>query len=138
MFTLQTVNRLRKYSSFLDIPMSFLLGRVVYVSKLSFWCSLYSAMSEHASQFVWYRKLYVLFSRYMLINTYEKLNLKLNLHNSHQQPSQSGKEGHYYRLTKNIPLKFIFFRCPLKTTKTISSYSCQNGLTKKQFKLRTR
>ena len=31
------------------------------------------AMREHASQYVWYRRLYVLFSRYVFVNTLERL-----------------------------------------------------------------
>jgi N-acetylglucosaminylphosphatidylinositol deacetylase len=60
------VNLLRKYSSFLDIPMSFLLAKTVYVASPKHWTILCSAMGEHASQFVWFRKLYILFSRYWL------------------------------------------------------------------------
>ena len=54
---------LRKYSSFLDIPMSFLLGKVVYVASPKHWTILFAAMGQHASQFVWFRKLYMFFSR---------------------------------------------------------------------------
>jgi N-acetylglucosaminylphosphatidylinositol deacetylase len=62
-YTLRTVNVLRKYSSFLDIPMSFLLGNVVYVAGPKHWTLLCAAMGRHASQFVWFRKLYMVFSR---------------------------------------------------------------------------
>ncbi len=78
-FVLQSVNIVRKYSSFLDGPLSFLLSKVVYVAKPSHWLTLYFAMNEHYSQFVWYRKLYVLFSRYMVINTYERLSLNMTV-----------------------------------------------------------
>lgn len=62
-YALRTVNMLRKYSSFLDIPMSFLLSSVVYVAGPAHWTVLWSAMGQHGSQFLWFRKLYMLFSR---------------------------------------------------------------------------
>jgi N-acetylglucosaminylphosphatidylinositol deacetylase len=34
------------------------------------------AMKEHKSQMVWFRKLYITFSRYMLINSLTEMNLE--------------------------------------------------------------
>lgn len=31
-------------------------------------------MKEHKSQYVWFRKLYMIFSRYTLINTFQEVN----------------------------------------------------------------
>jgi N-acetylglucosaminylphosphatidylinositol deacetylase len=33
-------------------------------------------MKEHSSQMVWFRKLYIIFSRYMLINTLQELTVE--------------------------------------------------------------
>ena len=74
-FKLESVSLLRKYSSFLDIPFSFFLSvlpisneSTLHFTNASFFPS-WRQMSIHNSQFVWYRKLSVLFSRYSYINT---------------------------------------------------------------------
>merc|ERR1712096_179570 len=67
-YCLTTVNLLRKYSSVLDVPMSFLLCPLVFLSSLSDRVSIQRAMMSHHSQYTWYRKLYMMFSRYTLIN----------------------------------------------------------------------
>ena len=54
--------------SIVDIVPS-LFGDFLFV-KLNLY-SCYKAMSIHQSQFVFYRKLFILFSRYSLINTYD-------------------------------------------------------------------
>ena len=74
-FALRSVNILRKYSSLLDVPMSFLLASVVYTASVKDWCILHKAMAAHYSQNVWFRKLYMLFSRYILINTYDQIKV---------------------------------------------------------------
>jgi len=74
-YCLTTVNLLRKYSSVVDIPMSFLLCTKVYVASVNDWFVLHNAMSCHASQYTWFRRLYMLFSRYTLINTLEPLTV---------------------------------------------------------------
>ncbi len=70
-YSLTTVNMMRKYSSVLDVPMSFLLCPTVFTSSVSGWWRLQVAMSRHWSQYTWYRRLYMIFSRYTLINTLE-------------------------------------------------------------------
>ena len=70
-YSLTTVNMMRKYSSVLDVPMSFLLCPAVFTSSVSGWWRLQVAMSRHWSQYTWYRRLYMIFSRYTLINTLE-------------------------------------------------------------------
>ena len=72
-YALRSVNILRKYSSLLDVPMSFLLASVVYTASVKDWCILHKAMAAHDSQNVWFRKLYMLFSRYILINTFDQI-----------------------------------------------------------------
>jgi len=74
-FTLRSVNLLRKYSSILDLPMSFLLAPNVYTASLRGWLRLHRAMAAHRSQYVWFRKLYMAFSRYNFINTYDQMKL---------------------------------------------------------------
>ena len=76
-FALRTVNILRKYSSILDVPMSFLLAPFAYVAGPKRWLQLRKAMKAHKSQYVWFRKLYMLFSSYILINTYEEMTANL-------------------------------------------------------------
>ena len=70
-YSLTTVNIMRKYSSVLDVPMSFLLCPKVFISSLGQWWTIQRAMTCHWSQYTWYRKLYMIFSRYTLINTLE-------------------------------------------------------------------
>lgn len=49
----------------------------------SYWCVLswsdfrllQEAMAEHRSQMVWFRRLYIVFSRYMVINTLREMNV---------------------------------------------------------------
>jgi len=73
-FALRSVTIFRKYASLLDVPMSFLLTpSAAYVAGPCNWLILQKAMKAHYSQYVWYRKLSMLFSRYTLINTYDEL-----------------------------------------------------------------
>ena len=59
----EQINLLRKYSLVFDVPMSFLLAHTAYVASLSDWWTIQRAMSCHYSQYVWFRKAYMLFSR---------------------------------------------------------------------------
>lgn len=63
------MNILRKYWGLLDFPIS-LLAPYMFVNFNII--DQYRNLSEHHSQFVWYRKLFILFSRYAIINTYDK------------------------------------------------------------------
>ena len=74
-YTLHSVNVLRKYSSVLDLPMSFLLAPNVYTAGIRDWMRLNRAMALHRSQYVWFRKLYMAFSRYNFINTFDQMKL---------------------------------------------------------------
>jgi N-acetylglucosaminylphosphatidylinositol deacetylase len=73
-FCLRSVNLLRKYSLLFDVPMSFLLGHTAYVASLSDWWTIQKAMACHNSQYVWFRKAYMIFSRYVVINTFDRMN----------------------------------------------------------------
>lgn len=64
--TLTSVSLVRKYLGFADIIMN-------NTDELNYMCATpyhsYKAMSTHWSQFVWYRKLFTLFSRYSYCNS---------------------------------------------------------------------
>ncbi|KAF4012412.1 hypothetical protein G4228_004172 [Cervus hanglu yarkandensis] len=67
---LQSVNLLRKYLCLLDLPCSLLLARdALFVLTQREAAQAQRAMSCHRSQLLWFRHLYVLFSRYMRINS---------------------------------------------------------------------
>lgn len=68
--TLQSVNLLRKYLCLLDLPCSLLLARdTLFVLTQCEAAQAQRAMSCHRSQLLWFRRLYMLFSRYMRINS---------------------------------------------------------------------
>ncbi|XP_053424608.1 N-acetylglucosaminyl-phosphatidylinositol de-N-acetylase [Nycticebus coucang] len=68
--TLQSVNVLRKYLSLLDLPLCLLHTQdVLFVLTGEEVAQAKRAMSCHHSQLLWFRRLYVLFSRYMRINS---------------------------------------------------------------------
>lgn len=75
-FELTTTGMFRKYSGLLDLPLSWVSSRpfppglwFVSLSMRRAW----RAMSAHRSQFVWYRRLFVVFSRYAYINTFRRV-----------------------------------------------------------------
>eukprot|EP01095_Lingulamoeba_sp_RSL-Kostka_P013617 TRINITY_DN5682_c0_g2_i1.p1 TRINITY_DN5682_c0_g2~~TRINITY_DN5682_c0_g2_i1.p1 ORF type:complete len:351 (+),score=67.97 TRINITY_DN5682_c0_g2_i1:76-1128(+) len=70
-YQLHTTNIIRKYLSILDFPIS-LFSDFIYFSP-NFIIFSFKAMNAHHSQFVWYRKLFVLFSRYTFINTLSEI-----------------------------------------------------------------
>lgn len=73
LFTLDSVNVCRKYTCVFDLLLSMTLSNN--------WCILswrdvgrvQRAMWAHRSQMVWYRRLYIMFSRYMWINTFREV-----------------------------------------------------------------
>ncbi|XP_013416582.1 N-acetylglucosaminyl-phosphatidylinositol de-N-acetylase [Lingula anatina] len=72
-YRLVSVNLLRKYSLLLDLPYSFYFDGQLMLSN---WLDVHKAkkaMEAHASQYVWFRWLYVAFSRYMIMNTLKPL-----------------------------------------------------------------
>jgi N-acetylglucosaminylphosphatidylinositol deacetylase len=80
-WALESTNMLRKYTGLLDTALSFWLSRrkeeeedesqFVFVFRPRW---NYNAMALHQSQFVWYRRLFVAFSRYTFINTFRPLS----------------------------------------------------------------
>lgn len=74
-YTLESINVLRKYWLVFDMPMSFVLSTHRYILRWTQRDKIIDAMRRHTSQYVWFRKLYVRFSRYMLINTYQQLDM---------------------------------------------------------------
>ena len=73
-YQLNSVNLFRKYSSFLDCFLSS-KGTVYNIGSLADIIHIQSAMKAHKSQFTWFRKLYVMFSRYMVVNTLQSVNM---------------------------------------------------------------
>ncbi|XP_036268472.1 N-acetylglucosaminyl-phosphatidylinositol de-N-acetylase isoform X1 [Pipistrellus kuhlii] len=74
--TLGSVSVLRKYISLLDLPLSLLragAGDVLFVLTSREAAQAKRAMSCHRSQLLWFRRLYVLFSRYLRINSLHAL-----------------------------------------------------------------
>ncbi|XP_047033133.1 N-acetylglucosaminyl-phosphatidylinositol de-N-acetylase [Helicoverpa zea] len=74
-YTLDSVNIFRKYIGFLDLPLSFLLSSKRYFLRWTESRRIVRAMKRHRSQMVWFRYLYVFFSRYMIINTLRRISL---------------------------------------------------------------
>ncbi|CAH1117623.1 unnamed protein product [Phaedon cochleariae] len=74
-YVLDTTNKLRKYWLFLDIPLSLLLSKFRYIIGFQDRTIIHKAMKKHKSQLVWFRCLYMYFSRYMLMNTLQQMNL---------------------------------------------------------------
>ncbi|KAA0196162.1 hypothetical protein HAZT_HAZT009586 [Hyalella azteca] len=68
-YTLDSVNLVRKYSSVLDIACSAICSSHVITASSAQFFTIRRAMKLHASQYVWFRKLYLLFSRYVIVNT---------------------------------------------------------------------
>lgn len=110
LYVLESVNIIRKYVQFLDLPISLLSASYWYLItydqknnikvsvQLTYIISsktlisiivanikelpLQKAMAAHKSQYVWFRKLYMIFSRYTFINTLQEvcaLDLELDL-----------------------------------------------------------
>jgi len=72
-FILADVNLFRKYSSLIDVVYTFVVDgvvfqRPVFVSGPVDVHAALKAMQYHSSQFVWFRKLYFMFSRYVVVN----------------------------------------------------------------------
>lgn len=72
LYELSTVNLIRKYSSFMDCYISS-LSNIYSIASLGDVVRINSAMKAHRSQLVWFRRLYVMFSRYMVVNTFKSV-----------------------------------------------------------------
>ncbi|XP_017268046.1 N-acetylglucosaminyl-phosphatidylinositol de-N-acetylase [Kryptolebias marmoratus] len=83
LLSLVTVGLFRKYVSFLELPLSWLLpSRLCCIVGSQGYKRAKAAMMCHRSQLLWFRYLYVAFSRYMFINTFQGIpqgpkNLKI-------------------------------------------------------------
>ncbi|XP_067673836.1 N-acetylglucosaminyl-phosphatidylinositol de-N-acetylase-like isoform X2 [Haliotis asinina] len=73
-YSLQSVNLLRKYTSLIDLPYSLYTADTIFVSSPYQVLTAQRAMHAHWSQFVWFRILFIFFSRYLIINTFTKIN----------------------------------------------------------------
>lgn len=71
-FLLETNNVIKKYLAFLNVY-TILISKYYVVSGFSNWIQGMRALYSHRSQMIWFRKLYSIFSSYMIINTFEKL-----------------------------------------------------------------
>lgn len=76
-YQLESVCRLRKYLSFVELGLSFIISPVIFVSGWSELVKAQAAMYAHRSQLVWFRVLYVIFSLYMITNTYKPIQRTL-------------------------------------------------------------
>ncbi|XP_074111171.1 phosphatidylinositol glycan anchor biosynthesis class L [Cotesia typhae] len=74
LYILESVNILRKYVHLLDLPISLLTSSYWYLVNYEQRRTIQSAMKAHKSQYVWFRKLYMIFSRYTFINTLQEVN----------------------------------------------------------------
>uniref|UniRef100_A0A1B0CV86 N-acetylglucosaminylphosphatidylinositol deacetylase n=1 Tax=Lutzomyia longipalpis TaxID=7200 RepID=A0A1B0CV86_LUTLO len=74
-YALESTNLLRKYMLVLDLPITLLLSRHWFVLPWHERKIVVRAMLEHKSRLVWFRKLYILLSRYMLMNSLRELNV---------------------------------------------------------------
>uniref|UniRef100_A0A8C6S4G6 N-acetylglucosaminylphosphatidylinositol deacetylase n=1 Tax=Neogobius melanostomus TaxID=47308 RepID=A0A8C6S4G6_9GOBI len=71
LLSLETVGLIRKYLSFLELPLSWLLpSALCCMSGLRGYRQAKAAMICHRTQLLWFRYLYVMFSRYMFVNTF--------------------------------------------------------------------
>ncbi|XP_019941236.1 N-acetylglucosaminyl-phosphatidylinositol de-N-acetylase isoform X1 [Paralichthys olivaceus] len=83
LLSLVTVGLLRKYISFLELPLSWLLSSCLCcIIGSRGYSKAKAAMLCHRSQLLWFRHLYITFSRYMFINTFRVIpqgpkNLKI-------------------------------------------------------------
>ncbi|XP_024287527.1 N-acetylglucosaminyl-phosphatidylinositol de-N-acetylase isoform X1 [Oncorhynchus tshawytscha] len=73
--SLLTIGVLRKYLSFLELPISWLLpSDLCCVIGSKGYIQAKRAMLCHRTQLLWFRYLYIWFSRYMIINTFQVID----------------------------------------------------------------
>ncbi|VDD87335.1 unnamed protein product [Enterobius vermicularis] len=75
-FVLESVPIWRKYFLPLDAVVSAFHSTFLYVSPPSAYFVAWRAMFAHSSQLVWFRYLYMIFSRYIHINTLKRIHLQ--------------------------------------------------------------
>lgn len=69
------MNLCRKYTSVFDLLLSISLARNWFIANWSDFRRVQQAMYAHHSQLVWFRRLYIYFSRFMFINTLREIHL---------------------------------------------------------------
>lgn len=65
----------RKYSFLFDLLLSIGLSNHWCILNWTDFRRVQKAMHAHYSQMVWFRRLYIIFSRYMVINTLREIQL---------------------------------------------------------------
>lgn len=75
-FVLESVPIWRKYVLALDVVISACHSTFLYISSFRAYISIWRAMFAHSSQLVWFRYLYMIFSRYIVINTLKRIHLQ--------------------------------------------------------------
>lgn len=75
-YLLKTVFLLQKYLGFLIVPLLYMCANFSFASSFQDVKTIWKSMKEHKSQFVWFRKLYIVFSQYVYINTFIKCQNK--------------------------------------------------------------
>lgn len=75
-FVLESVALWRKYMIAIDACISGVHSTFLYVSSPWAYMRTWRAMLSHSSQLLWFRYLYMLFSRYIVINTLKRIHLQ--------------------------------------------------------------
>lgn len=75
LFTLDSVNLCRKYTSIFDLLLSMTVSKYWFILNWNDFRRIQRAMYAHQSQMIWFRRLYIYFSRYMVINTLREMQL---------------------------------------------------------------
>ncbi|XP_073696078.1 N-acetylglucosaminyl-phosphatidylinositol de-N-acetylase [Garra rufa] len=76
-FSLHSISLLRKYLSVLELPVSWLLpSDFCCIIGWEEYKRAKKAMLCHRSQLLWFRRLYILFSRYMFVNTFQAITVE--------------------------------------------------------------
>lgn len=75
LFTLDSVNVCRKYTFLFDLLLSMTLSNTWCILNWTDFRRVQKAMHEHRTQMVWFRRLYIIFSRYMIINTLREIQI---------------------------------------------------------------
>ncbi|XP_065324890.1 N-acetylglucosaminyl-phosphatidylinositol de-N-acetylase-like isoform X2 [Gordionus sp. m RMFG-2023] len=88
-YTLQSINIIRKYLSIFDLPISYYSSRdsknLIIISDLEQYTLSVRSFLNHVTQLRWFRYLYIVFSRYMCINIWSNYNTSINHRHKHKQ-----------------------------------------------------
>ena len=74
---LETTNSIRKFLGPFDLLWSLIFWNDILIINWNFIKTI-QLMQAHTSQFVWYRKLFILFSRYTYMNTFNFVKIDLS------------------------------------------------------------